>query len=126
MNNVITEILVNIAILFCTGVIIVVGNALRKWLESKITESEGKEKAAIYYMLYDIVQYVVNGIEQIYLSGADMTSEQKKHKAVEEVKNWVNQNGYGQYISEELIGSVIESAVKTMNQEASEYLSPRV
>jgi len=121
MNNVITEILVNIAILFCTGVIIVVGNALRKWLESKITESEGKEKATIYYMLYDIVQYVVNGIEQIYLSGADMTSKQKKRKAVEEVKNWVNQNGYGQYISEELIGSVIESAVKTMNTESGEH-----
>ena len=121
MNNVVTEILVNIAILFITGVLIVVGNALRKWLEAKISESEGKKESAIYYMLYDIVHYVVSGIEQIYLSGEDMTSEQKKRKAVEEVKAWVDQNGYGKYVSEQLIGSVIESAVKTMNDEAGDH-----
>lgn len=117
MQNIITEIMVNIAIFFVTGVIIVVGNAIRKWLEAKMLDTSDHNKNAIYGMLYDIVRFVVQGIEQMYISGDEMTSEEKKRKAVDQVKDWVDKMGYTAYITPKLIDSVIEACVKEMNDQ---------
>lgn len=124
MQNIVTEILVNIAILFITGIIIVVGNALRKWLEAKMADTSDHNKNAIYTMLYDIVRFVVQGIEQLYLSGEDMTSEEKKRKAMDQVKDWVDKMGYGDVVSPKIIDSVIEACVKEMNDNAPEEFDP--
>lgn len=119
--EVLNQVLVNILIFFATAILIVVGNALRKWLEAKMAETEESDKTAIYGMLYDIVRIVVNGIEQMYLGdvsgAANWNSSEKKSAAVDQVMEWVNQNGYGGIISEKLISSLIEAAVKEMNDE---------
>lgn len=119
--EILNQILINILIFFATAILIVVGNALRKWLEAKMAETEDSDKTAIYGMLYDIVRIVVSGIEQMYLgdvSGAgNWSSSDKKNAAVEQVMAWVNQNGYSEVISEKLISSLIEAVVKEMNDE---------
>lgn len=119
--EILNQILVNILIFFSTAILIVVGNALRKWLEAKMAESEESGKTAIYGMLYDIVRITVSGIEQMYLgdvSGAgSWSSSEKKNAAVEQIMAWVNQNGYSEVISEKLISSLIEAVVKEMNDE---------
>lgn len=121
MDNMVTQIFVNILLFFVMAVLVVVGNAVRKWLEAKIAESNEGGKTIIYGMLYDIVRIVVNGIEQMYLGdvggAANWNSSEKKTKAVEQVMEWVEKNGYKDVISEKLISSLIESAVKEMNDE---------
>lgn len=118
MENVVTQILVNILILFITGTVIIMTSALEKWLKAKMKESDENGKILIYKALYDIVRFVVQGIEQMYLSGAEWSSETKKAKAVTQVTEWVTQNGYDKVITPQLVSTVIEACVKEMNESA--------
>lgn len=117
--NIVTQVFVNILILFGTAVLIVVGNALRKWLEEKCNSEVESGKNRVYCMLYDIVRIVVDSVEQMYLcdinSAGNWTSEQKKQEAVKKISEWVKTNGYSEMISDALIDSCIESVVKEMN-----------
>jgi len=114
------QILTNILIFFITAVLIVVGNALRSWLNAKMIEAGESGKSTVLEMLYQIVKMTVEGIEQMYNSGV-WTSEDKKQQAIDQVSTWVKQNGYDSMISEELISSVIEACVKQMNEDKLNY-----
>lgn len=117
--NIVTQVFVNLLILFGTAVLIVVGNALRKWLEEKANESIESGKNKVYGMLYDIVRIVVDSVEQMYLCDVDSagswTSCQKKKEAVKKISEWVTTQGYSGMISQELIDSCVEAVVKEMN-----------
>ena len=121
--NIVTQVFVNILILFGTAVLIVVGNALRKWLEEKCNSEVESGKNRIYCMLYDIVRIVVDSVEQMYLcdinSAGEWSSERKKQEAVKKISEWVETNGYSGMISTALIDSCIESVVKEMNDKES-------
>lgn len=121
MENIVTQILINVLLFFIMAVLVVVGNALRKWLEAKVAESNDRDKTSIYGMLYDIVRIVVQGIEQMYLGdvgeAGEWSSSEKKSAAVKKVVEWVKQMGYEGIVSDNLIDSLIEAAVKEMNDE---------
>ncbi|MBO4736086.1 MAG: hypothetical protein J5614_06785 [Paludibacteraceae bacterium] len=120
--SIVHEVMVNILIFFVIGVMIVVGNALTNWLKAMADKNKESGTNQIYAMLYDVVRFVVQGIEQMYLGdvggAAGWTSSEKKHKAAEQIMDWVNQNGYSGMISEKLVDSIIEACVKEMNDEA--------
>ena len=117
--DIVREILVNVLIFFITGIIIVISNAARKWLESLAEKNKQGENNLIISMLYDVITFTVKGIEQMYQAEVGPAEEwgsyEKKKIAKDQVLEWVKQNGYENLITESLVDSVIEAAVKEMN-----------